>query len=76
MQLIEKIRSKSGMKNYGLALELRNAGIPITVQGIDAYEKPEAQSMKLAVLCGLRRISGLNWSEFGKWLDQEFLPKK
>lgn len=76
MQLIEMIRAKSGLKNYGLAKELQNAGIPITVQGIDAYERPEAQSMKLSVLCGLRRVSGLSWSEFGKLLDQEFLPKR
>ena len=77
MQLIEKIRRRCGDKNYSIALKIReDLGIPITVQGIDAYERPEAQSMKLSVLCGLRRISGLSWSEFGKWLDDEFLPKK
>lgn len=76
MQVIEKIRRKTGSKNYSIALAVRDLGVPITVQGIDAYERPEAQSMKLAILCSLRRVAGLSWSEFGKWLDEEFLPKK
>lgn len=76
MQLIEKIRARSGLTNYRIALTLKDQlKIPITIPGVDAYERPEAQSMKLSVLCGLRRVAGLSWSEFGKWLDEEFLPK-
>lgn len=75
MQLIKKIRDKTGAKNYTLAQAIRELGTSITVQGIDAYEKPEARSMKLPVLCGLRKFSGLSWSAFGQLLDEEFLGK-
>lgn len=77
MQLLEKIRAVTGLKNYGISPKMRDGpGVLITIQGLDAYDRDTARSMRLDVLCGLRRITGLSWSEFGKWLDDEFLPAK
>lgn len=77
MKLIEKIRAKTGFTNYRIAMHLRESlEVRITTQGIDAYERPEAQSMRLQVLAGLRKMSGMSWSAFGEILDEEFLPKK
>lgn len=72
MKLIKKIKDTKDLKNYGIMKALRSRGIEITTQGIDSYEKPDARSMRLDVLCGLRKLSGLKWADFGKWLDEEF----
>lgn len=73
MNLIKKVRDSKQLKNYGIMKALRELGIEITTQGVDGYEKPTAKSMRLDVLCGLRRITGLSWVAFGKLLDEEFL---
>lgn len=72
MDLLKKIKKAKDLKNYGISKQLNEMGIKITIPGVDAYEQPTARSMRLDVLCGLRKISGKSWEEFGKWLDQEF----
>lgn len=76
MKLMEWIRKVTGSKNYSLSKDLRNTyGIEISVPGIDGYDKDTAKSMRLDVLCGFRALSGKSWEDFGKRLDDEFLPK-
>lgn len=72
MKLIQKVKDSGNLKNYGIMKGLRGQGIEITTQGIDSYERPDARSMRLDVLCGLRKLAGVSWSQFGKWLDEEF----
>lgn len=72
MELLRKVKKVADLKNYGVAKQLNEMGVKITIPGIDAYEQPSAKSMRLDVLCGLRKLSGKSWSEFGKWLDDEF----
>jgi hypothetical protein len=76
MKLLEKIRKAAKLTNYGIAKELNNMGVKITIPGVDAYERDTAKSMRLDVLCGLKRLSGKDWVEFGKLLDDEFGVKK
>jgi len=76
MKLIEKIRNIKGLKNYGIMKHLRVLGVEVTTQGIDGYDKPTAKGMRLDVLCGLRKITGLSWQQFGKLLDDEFNKEK
>jgi len=75
MDLLGKIRKVSKLTNYGIAKALNASGVKITIPGVDSYERPEARSMRLDVLCGLRRLSGKTWEDFGKWLDEEFGKK-
>jgi hypothetical protein len=76
MRLVKTIRDALKVKNYGLSPKLRDeVGVEITVQGLDGYDKDTAKSMRLDVLCGLRKVYGKSWDEFGKMLDAEFLPK-
>lgn len=72
MKLIQKIRKAVGLTNYGIAKALKDRGYSITIPGVDAYEKENARSMRLDVLCGLRQLSGKSWADFGAWLDEEF----
>ena len=76
MKFLSRIRKLLNETDYGLAKTLNQKGISITIPGISGYNKSSARSMRLDVLCGLRATSGLSWAEFGKWLDEEFLPKK
>lgn len=76
MKIIKKVRDSADLKNYGIMKKLRDIGIEVTTQGIDGYEKDSARSMRLDVLSGLRRISGVSWEEFGAWIDSEFKLKK
>lgn len=77
MKIMDRIRQASKLKDYSLSKELRSRfQIEITIPGINGYSKPESKSMRLDVLCGLRKLSGVSWSEFGKWLDDEFIEKK
>lgn len=75
MKLIKNIKDTTDLKNYGIMKKLRELGIEVTTQGIDGYEKVTARSTRLDVLCGLRKISGLNWDKFGKLLDSEFFKE-
>lgn len=72
MDWIKKIQTKQGLTNYGLAKALRNIGVEITTQGIDAYMKPEARSMRLDVLMGLFKLSQLSKDEFMNLILKEF----
>jgi hypothetical protein len=72
MKIIKKVRDTKELKNYGIMKALRDIGVEVTTQGIDGYEKDSARSMRLDVLSGLRRISGVSWEEFGGWIDPEF----
>lgn len=72
MKLLDKIRRSREITDYGIAKELNRLGVEITTQGINSYNKPTAKSMRLDVLCGLRKLSGNSWNEFGKWLEDEF----
>lgn len=78
VELFKKTKKKIGgdIKNYSIAKRLREMGVEITVQAIDQYDKTPAKSMRLDALCGLRRMSGMEWQDFGKWLDEEFLKGK
>ena len=76
VKLIKKVRDITGLKNYGIMKALRDKGVEITTQGVDGYERDTARSMRLDVLTGLKRISGLSWNEFGKLIDQEANGKK
>lgn len=73
MKWIEKARKITGLTNYGLSKTLRKEGVEVTTQGIDGYFKKQSKSMRLDVLCGLRKLSGVSWAEFGKWLDNDYL---
>jgi hypothetical protein len=73
MEIIERIRQWTKSKNYGLAKSLRTLGVDVTIQGLDGYDRETAKGMRLDVLCGLRKLSGKSWEEFGKYLDKEFL---
>lgn len=74
MKLLDLLRSQ-GLKPPTLSRQLREKlGIDVSIQGLAQYE--EARSMRLDVLCGLRKLSGQSWSAIGKLLDEEFLPSK
>lgn len=75
MKLIDKVRKSADLKDYGISKNLRHLGVEVTTQGITSYSKDAARSMRLDVLCGLRKLAKVSWSEFGKWLDDEFSGK-
>ena len=70
VEFIKKIRKIRDLSSYGLAQEL---GIVPSL--MDHYEK-KGKSLKLDVLCKLRKASRLSWNELGKLLDEEFLKEK
>jgi hypothetical protein len=72
MKLLEVVKKERGLTNYGVAKALRSIGVEITTQGIDHYEKGKAKSMRLDVLCGLKRLLGVRWEAVGKLLEDEF----
>ena len=72
MNLLKKIREISNIKNYSLKKRLDDFGVEVSVTGLDGYDKPTAKSMRLDILCGLRRVTGYNWAQFGALLDEEF----
>jgi len=72
MKLLELLRDQ-GLKPPTISRRLReDLSIDVSIQGVAQYEN--ARSMRLDVLCGLRKLSGLSWSAIGKLLDDEFLP--
>lgn len=74
---IPAIRGKSRRTNYGLAKGLRDRGIDISNSAIETYEQMgRSGRMRYDVLCGLRKVAGMSWSEFGKLLDEEFFQAK
>lgn len=75
MELLRKIKKAVKLTNYGIAKWLNENDVKITIPGVDAYERDTAKSMRLDVLCGLRKLSGKDWNDFGKWLDEEFGAK-
>ena len=76
MKFLEVVRKEADATNYALSSKLRDLGVNITVSGVDAYERKNSQSMRLDVLAGLRKLSGLSWNELGKLIDEEFLTGK
>lgn len=74
MEFLKRIKKLKKITNYAISKRLTSEGIPMTIGGVDAYFKPGAKSMRLDVLCGLKRLSGESWETVGKWLDDEFLP--
>lgn len=75
MELLKKIKKAAKLTNYGIAKELNEKNVKITIPGIDAYERDTAKSMRLDVLVGLKRLSGKSWDVFGEWLEEEFGAK-
>lgn len=75
MKFLETIRQKTELTNYGLAKKLNELGVPITISGMDAYERKNSQSMRLDVLAGLVKLSGMAWNEVGKLIEMEFGTK-
>lgn len=55
-----------------LAMELIRCGVDITPQAITHLEKRDSKGMQVRALCGLRLVAGVDWEEFGGWLDEEF----
>lgn len=76
MKLLEKVRAKTGLTDYGISKKLRDLGVEISIPGVSGYNKANAKSMRLDVLAGLQELSGVSWAEFGKWLSEEFLKGK
>jgi hypothetical protein len=72
MKLLDQVKKERGLTNYGVAKQLRSLGVEITTQGIDQYDKGKARSMRLDVLCGLKRLLGARWEAVGKLLEEEF----
>lgn len=72
MKLLDQVKRKKGLTNYGVAKTLRSMGVEITTQGVDQYDKGKARSMRLDVLVGLKRILEQDWSAVGKLLEEEF----
>ncbi len=72
MKILDYVKKKQELTNYGVAKELRKIGVEVTTQGIDQYDKGAARSMRFDVLLGLRKLSGLTWDQFGKMLEGEF----
>jgi len=76
---MDKIRRKLTITDYALSNNLGDLGVKITIPGVSGYNKKSARSMRLDVLCGFRKLleieKGMSWDDFGKWLDEEFLPK-
>lgn len=76
MKLLSLVKKERKLTNYGVAKALREeAGVIVTVQGIDQYEKGKARSMRLDVLVGLKRLLGTEWNIVGKVLEEEFGKK-
>lgn len=76
MELLKKLKKAAKLTNYGIAKGLNEMAVKITIPGVDGYEKDAARSMRLDVLAGMRILSGKDWEQFGKWIDDEFLPRK
>lgn len=73
MNFLTHILARLGTTTYGLAKELRANGVEITHQGVDNYNRSKARGLRLDVLAGLRKLSGLSWEEIGGLIDEEFL---
>ena len=74
MKLLDLLREK-GLKPPTLSRKLREVlAVDVSIQGLHQYS--DAKSMRLDVLCGLRKLSGESWASVGKMLDDEFLPKE
>lgn len=75
MKLLGKVRDSAELTNYGLSKKLRELAIEITTSGIDGYDKENALSMRLDVLCGFFYTSGVSPDQFMNWLIEEFAPQ-
>lgn len=75
VKVLKNTREVKDLTNYGVAKALREVGVDTSASNIDAYERHQSRRMRLDILCGLRKISGKSWAEFGRWLDEDFLPK-
>lgn len=73
MKFLQTVRSRSKLTNYALSKKLKELGVDVTVSGLDAYERKNAQSMRFDVLAACRKVAGMSWSELGKEIDDEFL---
>jgi len=73
MNFISHILTKLGTTTYSLAKELRANGVEITHQGVDNYNRSRARGLRLDVLAGIRKLSGLSWEEMGAMIDDEYL---
>lgn len=73
MDLLRRLREQTGLTCYGVAKALRNIGIDTSTSNIDAYERNDSARIRLDILAGLRKVSGKSWTEFGRWIDEEFL---
>ena len=73
MKFVKKIKKLRRLKTYSFAKLINESGTTITRECIYYYELDKCKSMKLEVLCAMRRVGGLSWAELGKLLDAEFL---
>lgn len=68
-KLLQKIKSATGLKTLGIHKLVKKSGCEVSSQALYYYQRPEAHSIRLDILCGLRKASGKNWAEFGRWID-------
>lgn len=75
MNLIKKVKQNLAVSTPELQRLLVREGLDISIQALDKAEKTEAESPRIRfdLLCTLRKVSSKSWTEFGKWLDEEFL---
>lgn len=75
MQVLHKIKSALNLTGYGIAKAINRLGVSVTISGVDAYlANKKVKSMRLDILCAVRRLSGMSWEKFGQDLDAEYLP--
>ena len=69
-ETLPKTKSGQSIRNYSLSKRLRALGVEITPQGLDQYEKG-TYSVKIDVLIGLQRLSGIPLPQFWKLLEKD-----
>lgn len=67
VEFIRIIRERLGWTRYRLAREVGEA-----TQTIDHAEE-KGVSIRPALLCKIRKCSGLSWKQFGELLDAEYM---
>lgn len=66
-KIIVQILKKLGITQYELAKR-----VGISDQALRYLVSRDSRAVRVSVLCKLREVSGMSWSEFGKLLDGEF----
>lgn len=70
VNLVKKVQQKRGLTAYKIARALNELGTQVSETAIDLQVRKNAKSMRLDLLSGLRKVAGVSWSEFGRWIDE------